>query len=209
VHYQLSTSGVSALREYDLIADWYATRLESGIGVPEATSLAQSLPRGARVLDIGCGHGRPLTNVFLDHGCRVVGLDTAEKMIAHFRRHFPRVPVVHGRAQDACFADEAFDAAHAWGMMFHLSPDDQVQVLASVARILKPGGPFLFTSGEAPEEDTRPFKEDQMNGVTFRYYSFTEAQYADVMPRFGLTLISRHIDRGENCYYLARKSGEG
>jgi 2-polyprenyl-3-methyl-5-hydroxy-6-metoxy-1,4-benzoquinol methylase len=52
------------MREYDLIADWYASERAAtpadGSGVPEVIALAASIrPRG-RVLDIGCGHGVPL-----------------------------------------------------------------------------------------------------------------------------------------------------
>jgi hypothetical protein len=40
------------MREYDLIAGWYASQRVDRTGVPEATALAATLPRGARVLDI-------------------------------------------------------------------------------------------------------------------------------------------------------------
>ena len=39
------------MHEYDLIAEWYASDRNSEIGVPEVTSLASSLLRGASVID--------------------------------------------------------------------------------------------------------------------------------------------------------------
>jgi hypothetical protein len=48
------------MHEYDLIADWYASdrgQAKRPVCVPEVTDLASSLPRGSRVLDIGCGTG--------------------------------------------------------------------------------------------------------------------------------------------------------
>jgi len=58
-----------------LIADWYALdRQRSDAGRPEAVSLAALLPAGARVLDIGCGPGVPVTRAMVDAGLQVVGL---------------------------------------------------------------------------------------------------------------------------------------
>ena len=197
------------MREYDLIADWYAAEANRGTwaGVPEVTSLAESIPPGARVLDIGCGQGKPLTNVLLDRGCRVVGLDSSVNMLGHFRRHFPATPIVRGRIESAGFAAESFDAAHMWGVMFHLTLPEQRAAIAEVARVLKPGAQFLFTSGDLDENDDPERGLGQMNGVTFYYYTFTRADYASLLQSHGLRLIETHVDRGQNMYYLARKGG--
>ena len=45
------------MREYDLIAEWYASERDDQTGVPEAIALASSIPRGALVFDVGCGNG--------------------------------------------------------------------------------------------------------------------------------------------------------
>jgi 2-polyprenyl-3-methyl-5-hydroxy-6-metoxy-1,4-benzoquinol methylase len=42
-------------------------------GVPEVTTLASSIARDARVLDIGCGNGVSLTKVLSRAGHRTVG----------------------------------------------------------------------------------------------------------------------------------------
>ena len=58
------------MREYDLIADWYASERVSQTGVPEAAALAHSIAIGGRVLDIGCGNGIPITRALLSAGHR-------------------------------------------------------------------------------------------------------------------------------------------
>ena len=45
-----------------------------------------------------------------------------------------------------------------------------------------------------------------MNGVPFRYYSFRRDGYRDRLREHGLTLDETHIDKGNNMYYLARKT---
>lgn len=189
------------MHEYDLIAEWYAAQRTDATGVPELTALLSSLPPNASVLDVGCGNGLPLTRVLIDHGCEVLGVDSSRNMLARFAANFPAVPVICSPIQACDLAGRTFDAAVAWGVMFFLPHTAQINAIAKVASVLKPGGSFLFTSG-----DDEGWKDGEpMNGVPFRYYSFTRDGYRDLLREHGLTLETTHIDKGENMYYLARK----
>jgi SAM-dependent methyltransferase len=198
------------VREYDLIAGWYASeRVDEtgdGTGVPEVAALASSLAPGALVLDIGCGNGVPLTRAVLRAGHRVIGLDSSGEMLARFRRNCPDTPAVRGAVHACPFAAAAFEAAVAWGVLFHLDRDDQIKAIAHVGRVLKPGAPFLFTSGDV---DGAVPKEDLMNGVAFRYWSFTKDAYRSILADHGLTLVGFHEDAGRNGYYLSTKRENG
>ena len=195
------------MHEYDLIADWYASQRTDATGVPEVIALVSALPSPASVLDVGCGSGLPLTRVLIDHGCRVVGVDSSPNMLARFAVNFPAVPAICAPIQDCDLSGRTFDAAVAWGVMFHLPLPEQVKAIAKVASVLKPGGWFLFTSGDEPAGvDGEPFEGEPMNGVRFFYYSFTKDGYRDVLREHGLTLEQTNIDKGDNLYYLARKT---
>jgi ubiquinone/menaquinone biosynthesis C-methylase UbiE len=194
------------MREYDLIAEWYASERVDQTGVPEVTALAQSISIGGRVLDIGCGNGIPITRALLVAGHRVIGLDSSSKMLARFRANCPDTPAVQGVVQSCPFADNSFDAAIAWGVMFYLNPDEAIKAIASVSRVLKAGAPYLFTSGDV--EGGYTAKEDTMNGVMFRYFSFSVASYRRILGEHGFTLVDVQADSGKNggTYYLARRS---
>jgi len=192
------------VQEYDLIADWYASERVDQTGVPEALALVKALPTRARVLDIGCGHGRPITAALVAADVQVVGLDSAPRMLARFRLNLPATHIVRGVAQTLPFADATFDAAVAWGVLFHLPQAEQIKVLASVARVLTPGGSFLFTAGDVGDDSGH--HTGMMNGIEFHYYSFTIEGYRRVLADGGLDLIDFHKDTGENGYYLAVKS---
>ncbi|NNB85017.1 class I SAM-dependent methyltransferase [Corallococcus exiguus] len=193
------------MHEYDLIADWYASHRAGPMGVPEVTALAASLPAGASVLDVGCGTGLPLTRVLLEHGCHVMGVDSSRELLARFQANFPHVPVKCAPIQSCELQERAFDAAIAWGVLFHLRHEEQEQAIAHIARALKPGAAFLFTSGDAHGSiDGEP-----MNGVPFRYHSYSVDGYRDLLRAHGLTLEATHTDPGGNAYYLSRKTGSG
>jgi SAM-dependent methyltransferase len=191
------------VREYDLIAEWYASDRVDQTGVPEATALASSIPRGSLVLDVGCGNGIPITRALLSEGHRVIGLDSSGAMLAHFKQNCPEAFAVRGIVESCPFADGLFDAAVAWGVMFHLNPEDAIRAIANVSRTLKHGAPFLFTSGDV---DGFHAKEGKMNGVTFRYFSYSAQSYRRILGDHGFTLVDVHADSGNNTYYLAKKA---
>jgi SAM-dependent methyltransferase len=190
------------VREYDLITEWYASERVDQTGIPEVTALASSISSGSRVFDIGCGNGIPITRALLRAGHVVVGLDSSHAMLARFRGNCPETPAVRGVVQSCPFADGVFNAAVGWGVMFHLKPEDQIRAIESVSRVLKAGAPFLFTSGDVDGFDG---KENTMNGVMFRYFSFSIDNYRRILADHGFTLLDVHVDSGNNTYYLATK----
>ena len=96
-----------------------------------------------------------------------------------------------------------FDAAVAWGVMFHLDPQDALRAIANISRVVKVGAPFLFTSGDVDGFDGRLGK---MNGVTFRYFSYSVQNYRRILADHAFTLVDVHADSGKNTYYLAKKN---
>jgi len=87
--------------------------------------------------------------------------------------------------------------------MFHLNPEDSIQAIAGISRTLKHGAPFLFTSGDVDGFDA---KEGKMNGVAFRYFSYSANSYRRILGDHSFALLDVHADSGNNTYYLAKKS---
>src|ERR1051325_9920322 len=193
------------MHEYDLIADWYANDRSRSIGVREALESLATLPRGARVLDLGCGNGVPLTAALVDAGYSVVGLDSSNAMLARFHRNLADTAVVRADARQCPFKPGTFDAAVSWGMMFHMTRAEQSLALANLTHVLKPGAPFHFTAAEIPTvANPDPGITGTMNGVTFHYYAV--ASYRELLAAHGFELIERFDDPGANSYFVARKS---
>ena len=187
------------MHEYDLIADWYATERRGPAGVAELESVIARLHPGASVLDVGCGSGAPLTKILLDAGCKVLGVDSSPRMLHHFETNCPGTPFVCAPIQSADLAGRLFDAAVAWGVMFHLPHDEQRSAIAKMASALKPGGFFLFTAGDEDGDKGG----DPMNGVPFHYWSFSIDGYRELLQMNGLKLLDVHRDSGQNIHYLS------
>ena len=189
------------MREYDEIAAWFTATRSPDVGLADLADLARTLPPRARVLDLGCGDGVPVSRLFYERGLPLAALDSSSAMLARYRVHFPGVPVRCVRAQDARFAPASFEAVVAWGVLFHLSEADQAAVVENVSEWLTPGGRFLFTSG-----GVRGVSEGEMNGVAFRYVSLGADDYRRLLERSGMRLDDHHVDAWDNDVYVATKA---
>lgn len=101
---------------------------------------------GKDILDVGCGRGgtaRTLVEFF--DPASVTGLDLSGAAIAfcHKTHRDPRMTFVQGDAEDLPFDDAQFDAVTNIESS-HTYPAIQ-RFYASVMRVLKPGGAFLYT----------------------------------------------------------------
>lgn len=107
--------------------------------------LAARVPTGA-VLDVGCGDGTLLQML----GAPAIGVDLSREELNRAER-IAGVSVVQARAQALPFADASFDAAtcHLAFMLF----DELEQVVAELARVLRPGAPFVALLGGGPTAD--------------------------------------------------------
>ena len=192
------------MQAYDTIAAWYSATRSPEVGVAEVRAFLRGLPDGASMLDLGCGDGVPLTRALVAGGARVTALDSSAAMVARFRAALPGVPVHHARIQDAAFPAASFDGVLAWGVLFHLTAAEQRAAIRSVAGWLRPGGRFLFTSGD--EAGTR---RGEMAGVAFEYVSLGAAGYRAEVERAGMRLESHRRDAWDNHVYVAANDADG
>jgi SAM-dependent methyltransferase len=120
-------------------------------GLDEAEAGLLGDVRGLDVLEVGCGAGQG-SRWLASQGARVVGIDLSEGMLAQARAlgDRPGAPrpagLVQADARVLPFEDEVFDAAvSAFGAVPFVG--DPERVMAEVARVLRPGGHWVFAAG--------------------------------------------------------------
>ena len=166
----------------------------TGVGVNAVRKWARTLPRGAAVIDLGCGPGFPVTEVLVAEGLNTYGVDAAPSFVEAFRRNLPNTPVVCEAVQDSRFFDRTFDAVLAWGLIFLLSPEDQRRLIQRIADVLVPGGRLLFTSVAESA-----VWNDVMTGLESR--SLGAEEYRRRLSAVGLSVASEYEDEGHNHYF--------
>lgn len=109
------------------------------------------LAKGTNVLDVGTGTGRQAL-AFAAGGCRVTGIDPAEKMIAVAKRNDPRdrVRFLIADGTDMPFDDDSFDAACVSLALHELSPEMQRLAVAEMIRVTRPGGRLIVVDVAYP-----------------------------------------------------------
>lgn len=101
---------------------------------------------GRRILDLGSGMGgtsvalalagaHPLAFEYNRAYCEIIRLRAA--------RYQLHMPVLNGAGERLPFADASFDLAISWDVVEHVQ--NPAQLLAELARVLKPGGRVLLT----------------------------------------------------------------
>lgn len=114
--------------------------------------LAELVPAGGELLDLGCGDGHLLT-LLRDAGhpaARLAGLDLSgdELRAARARPALAAVPLVQARAQALPLPAASRDI-----VLSHLAftlMDELPRVVAELARVLRPGGEFAAIVGGGP-----------------------------------------------------------
>jgi trans-aconitate methyltransferase len=105
------------------------------------------LPRGATILDLGCGGGEPIDRYLIDHGFHIVGVDGSATAIELARTRFPRERWLLADMR-AVMLDESFAAVLAWNSLQQLPPAEQDAMAERVMGWLQPGGRLLFKGNE-------------------------------------------------------------
>lgn len=116
------------------------------IGVASVQKWTHRLPPGGTVLDLGCGHGYPITQALISGGFTVYGIDASPSMVAACRTRYPQAVISCEPAEDSDYFGLLFDGVVAWGLLFLLDKPKQIQIIERVASALRHGGRFLFTA---------------------------------------------------------------
>ena len=108
----------------DVAAEFLAGRGRApatAIGTRAVRNWARTLPRGAAVVDLGCGSGIPITKVLVSEGLNVYGIDASPSLVEAFRHNLPEIPVACESVDDSLFLNRVFDVS---------SPGAHISVIA-------------------------------------------------------------------------------
>jgi len=128
---------------------------------PLAQWMAGRNQRRLSGLDVGCGTGRLLA--FLHDawpGLRLTGLDLSAPYLSEARRligRTARVKLIEGAAEKLPFEDGSLDFVVSSFLMHELPQAARTEVLAEMARVVKPGGLVVIVDsiqkGDQPQWD--------------------------------------------------------
>lgn len=132
--------------------DWLVAQLAS------SSSSRTGEEKRAKILDVGCGTGRPACSVLADAGHDVLGIDISEAMLTAARARVPNarfelldVRQYIARERDAGQLAATLDAVTIFfSLIAGVTQDDIRAVLSGLADLLKPGGYLVFSTVPIP-----------------------------------------------------------
>jgi phosphoethanolamine N-methyltransferase len=165
--------------------------------------------KGARVLDIGCGQGRPACLLAAQYGAAVVGTDLESHLIQRARRRAEAEGVSDSIRFEVvapgplAFADESFDCVVISGALTQI--EDKLGMYRECLRVLRPGGTLSCYDWMKPPG---PFSPDmlywfELEGLT--YAMRTPDEHLELLAAAGFA-APRLEDK--SAWYTARARDE-
>jgi 2-polyprenyl-3-methyl-5-hydroxy-6-metoxy-1,4-benzoquinol methylase len=184
---------------YEEHAEAFMRRRDRSIGLDVVREWVRQFPPGARILELGCGHG-VISQALAERGLTLYAVDASPTLLDAFRRRFPAARTECAAAEDSSYFDRRFDGAVAWGLIFLLPVEAQHAVIARVARALEPGGKFLFTAPREAKVWIDVLTEQESR-------SLGEPEYVSLLRESGCEVQCGRTDAGGNHYFFATKEG--
>jgi SAM-dependent methyltransferase len=144
---------------------WYIERFRSmardGADLAGEARLADAmLPRGARILDAGCGTGR-VGGALAAAGHRVVGVDLDPELIAAAEEDHPGPAWLVGDLTVLDLPEKDFDlVVSAGNVMTFVAPDTRIEILRRLRAHLGDGGRVVVGFGAGREYPFSDFLAD-------------------------------------------------
>ena len=197
-------------------ADWWQDGFTAGVDPEYEEQIlplaAHHLEGATRVLDVGTGEGQ-VARLAAAAGASVVGLDPTWNQIAVAAARGGGPAYLRAGAAALPFGDAAFDCVVACLVFEHIEAVDEA--IAEVARVLEPGGRFLFflnhpllqtpNSGWIDDQVLDPPEQYWRIGAYLREDSTIEEVEKDVFIPFIHRPLSRYVNAlADNGLLLTR-----
>jgi len=151
----------------------------------------EKLPKGGRVLDLGCGTGFPYARHLVKEGFDVVGVDLSEKMVRVASCNVPEAAFAQLSMSEIEYGDE-FDGVMSSFSMLLLSPDLFKETASRIHSALVYGGYFYLSLNEPVGEQDDPESEVYVNIMGQDMYSraYTVEEIEGVFQPLGFKLVN-------------------
>jgi ubiquinone/menaquinone biosynthesis C-methylase UbiE len=178
---------------YDQIAEQYAefvTRYRTEERAAYTSVLLERLPRGAGLLELGCGAGIPTTRQLTER-FKVTGVDISAGQIEFARQNVPKAKFIHADMSILDLPPASFDGIAAFYSIIHVPCGEQLDLLRNMASWLRPGGLVVATMGaRAIKTD---FEQDWL-GVSMYWSSFDSEKNKRMIEEVGLHIETAQLE---------------
>ncbi|HEY2532199.1 MAG TPA: class I SAM-dependent methyltransferase [Xanthobacteraceae bacterium] len=161
------------------------------------------LRKGAKVLDLGCGPGRPIAQHMVEEGLCVIGVDSSPSMISFCRDRLPEQKWVVADMRQLALG-RRFDGILAWDSFFHLDHDNQRRMFAIFADHASIGTVLMFNTGPQHSESVGEYRGDPLY-----HASLSPDEYQALSAAFGFCVLqhaTNDVRAGGRTVWLCQRN---
>lgn len=132
----------------------------------QADGFSKYVKQDSYILDVGCGYGRTLNELYHSGYQNLIGIDFSSGMIERGKEQFPYLDLrVKKEADKIALPDASVDAAILFAVLTCIrTNEEQEQLLSEIKRVLKPNGilyvnDFLLNTDERNLSRYAKYKE--------------------------------------------------
>lgn len=177
----------------------------------------------ASILDVGCGYGRTLDQLYYNGYRNLIGIDFSEKMIERGKKLYPYLDLRVKTNQSINLPSKSCDAVILFAVLTCIVDDkEQLELISEIERVLKPDGVIYINDFilNTDERNVRRYNEFEIKygkygvfelpeGAIVRHHSkewvknltkrFTQLVYEDVV------FTTMNGNKSNGFYFLGRK----
>lgn len=189
----------------------------------QAEAFARHVTKNDRILDVGCGYGRTLHELYETGYENLIGLDFSEGMIERGKRLFPQLDLRIMKEDAIDLPDDSVSAVILFAVLTCIpNSAEQQKLIAEIRRVLKPDGvlyvnDFLLNTDERNLTRYKKFKEkydaygvfELPEGAIVRHHSeeWVHALLSDftTLEYERLTFTTMNGNPSNGFYFIGRK----
>lgn len=140
----------------------------------QITEFKKHVNQGMKILDVGCGYGRTLSELHNNGFANLTGVDFSEKMIKRGLNLYPYLKLIKNNGKTLPFLDDEFDAVILIGVLTsNFQNKEQENLIREISRVLKSNGK-LYLSDFLLNDDARNLKRYQRYEDKYKIYGVFE-----------------------------------
>jgi cyclopropane fatty-acyl-phospholipid synthase-like methyltransferase len=171
---------------------------------PHLEMLVNKLEKGSKILDVGCGAGKPVDSYLIEHEMQVIGIDISEEQIQLAKQFVPSATYSVKDMSDLVEGEYSVEAVVSFYAVFHTPRENHQYLLTTFNSFIKPGGYLLVTMGA----NDWVGKEDDFCGAEMYWSHFGADKNKELVINAGFEILFDEIDTSgneEHLVILARK----
>jgi SAM-dependent methyltransferase len=177
---------------YDAIGERFDRWADAAQGSPRedhVRRLAELVPAGEAVLEVGCGSGARATQSLADR-YRLVGIDISHRQLERARGRVPDASFLVGDVTTMDFPPATFRGVVAFYVMGHVPTDRHGTVYGRIVEWLKPGGWFV---ANLPVSDSGDGVEEGYLGVPMFFAAHSAEENLRLLREAGLDVVEASL----------------